>query len=94
MENSIKICFISSESDPFIKTGGLADVSGSLPVELSKLGCEVKVFIPFYNLINHSRFNINKIEGIENVKIEIGEKSVYFNLFTCKIQNDNKYCPY
>ena len=42
----MKIAFVSSEVFPYAKTGGLADVAGSLPIELSKLGHEVKVFMP------------------------------------------------
>ena len=33
MQKKLKIMFISSEVAPFAKTGGLADVSGSLPKE-------------------------------------------------------------
>ena len=32
----MKVLFLTSEADPFIKTGGLADVAGSLPKELAK----------------------------------------------------------
>ncbi|MCK4810013.1 MAG: glycogen synthase [Candidatus Omnitrophica bacterium] len=47
----MKIAFFSSEVFPFAKTGGLADVSGSLPGALAKQGAEVKVFMPLYNKI-------------------------------------------
>ena len=49
--NHMKVCFVTSECVPFVKTGGLADVSGSLPVALSNLGCQVKVFLPSKNYI-------------------------------------------
>ncbi len=42
----MKIAFAATEAVPYAKTGGLADVAGSLPKELEKLGCEVKLFIP------------------------------------------------
>ncbi len=45
----MKIAFAASEVFPYAKTGGLADVAGALPIELSKLGHEVKVFMPKYN---------------------------------------------
>ena len=32
--DSMKVLYVASECVPFIKTGGLADVAGSLPVEL------------------------------------------------------------
>jgi starch synthase len=44
-----KILFVTSEAHPFIKTGGLADVSGSLPKALAELGQDIKIIMP-YNL--------------------------------------------
>lgn len=43
-----KILFVSSEVHPLIKTGGLADVAGSLPIALAELGQEVRIIIPKY----------------------------------------------
>ncbi len=43
-----KILFATSEVYPLIKTGGLADVSGSLPRALLKLGCDIKILLPAY----------------------------------------------
>ncbi|MFA5405692.1 MAG: glycogen/starch synthase, partial [Ignavibacteria bacterium] len=83
----MKICFVSSECDPFIKTGGLADVSGSLPLALAALGYEVKIFIPFYGLIDTVKYNIKPVEKIMNIEVEIGKKSVSFSLQTCKLNN-------
>lgn len=53
MEKKLKILFISSEVEGFSKTGGLADVAKSLPIELRNLGHEVKIITPFYRAINH-----------------------------------------
>ena len=43
-----KILMVASEAVPFIKTGGLADVVGSLPAALRARGEEVAVVLPFY----------------------------------------------
>ncbi len=40
--------FAASECLPFVKTGGLADVTASLPKELAMLGHSVEIFIPLY----------------------------------------------
>ncbi len=54
---------------PFAKTGGLADVSGALPLALSKRGCEVKVVMPFYKNITprevNEEFGVSKIGNTE-----------------------------
>ncbi len=46
-----KILFISSEASPFIKTGGLGDVAGSLPPALKRSGHDVRVVVPEYSQI-------------------------------------------
>ena len=52
MKNSgstrLKILFASSEAQPLIKTGGLADVAGSLPIALSEMGQDVRLVLPAY----------------------------------------------
>ncbi|HDZ16414.1 hypothetical protein LCGC14_0680740 [marine sediment metagenome] len=56
-----KILFASSEVHPLMKTGGLADVSASLPYALSQHGQDVRVFMPAY------RQCLKKLENIERV---------------------------
>ena len=46
--NRPQILFAASEMAPLIKTGGLADVSGSLSLALNALDCDVRVVVPFY----------------------------------------------
>ena len=43
-----KILYLTSEAIPLIKTGGLADVSGALPIALNTLGNEVYLMLPAY----------------------------------------------
>ena len=44
----IPALFVTSEAAPLVKTGGLADVSGSLPVALMHQGVDVRVLMPGY----------------------------------------------
>ncbi|NOT84097.1 MAG: glycogen synthase GlgA [Methylococcaceae bacterium] len=46
-----KILFVTSEAHPLIKTGGLADVAGSLPKALAELGQDIRILLPFYQAI-------------------------------------------
>lgn len=59
---------------PFASTGGLADVAGSLPLALGKLGVEVKIFMPRYRGVKFSRKRLSEKVGIHFV-----ENEAYFN---------------
>jgi starch synthase len=43
-----RVLFATSEMAPLVKTGGLADVSASLPKALRDLGCDVRILLPGY----------------------------------------------
>ncbi|NSW90983.1 MAG: glycogen synthase GlgA [Firmicutes bacterium] len=48
LRNKLKILFVSAEVSPFAKTGGLADVAGSLPKALTQMGNDVRIVMPRY----------------------------------------------
>ncbi|MDE5759268.1 MAG: glycogen/starch synthase, partial [Allobaculum sp.] len=50
------ILMAAAEGLPFVKTGGLADVIGSLPQALAEMGHEVKVVLPLYKKIAENNF--------------------------------------
>lgn len=61
-----KVWFLASEVAPFAKTGGLADVAGSLPACLKNLGVDVRVGLPFYRMAKDGNFETQKVlEGLE-----------------------------
>ena len=64
----LKILFVSAEVDPFAKTGGLADVAGSLPKELTLLGQDVRVLMPRYKSIDA------EMAYVTDFSVEMGER--------------------
>ena len=64
-----KILYISSEAFPLIKTGGLADVAGSLPAALLKQSQDVRLLLPAYPEV------LSKIKKSKKVSV-----TTYYNL--------------
>ena len=50
----MKILYAASEAVPFCKTGGLADVAGSLPAALAAQGADVAVVLPLYQKVKEN----------------------------------------
>ncbi|MEG8947261.1 glycogen synthase GlgA [Rosettibacter firmus] len=80
MPSKLKILFATSEVVPFIKTGGLADVSSALPQKLYELGHDVRLIVPKYGAIDERKFKIHEVVRLKDIKINIGEKEVIFSL--------------
>ncbi|MBE5965236.1 MAG: glycogen synthase GlgA [Lachnospira sp.] len=73
------ILFIASEAVPFIKTGGLADVCGSLPKYFNKDEYDVRVMLPKYLAINEKYRN--EMRYIGNFSIDLAWRNQYVGLF-------------
>ncbi len=75
----MRILFVTSEAFPLIKTGGLADVSGSLPAALQDINADVRILIPGYpavlNKLANPRFltTISNLPNVGAVNLIIGE---------------------
>lgn len=76
----MRILFASSEVAPFIKTGGLADVAGSLPKALAQEGHDVKVILPLYEGIGEQWRSQMKFEQYYNVTLSW--RHVYCGVFS------------
>lgn len=72
----MQIVFASAECAPFVKTGGLGDVAGSLPAALVRAGAEVIVMVPKY----------------ATIKDEYKAQMVHFSDFYVSLGWRNEYC--
>jgi len=79
----LKILFVTSEAIPFVKTGGLADVSAALPKVLTEMGHEVRLIIPKYGAVDERKFKVHDIIRLKDICVKIGDKDVIFSLKSC-----------
>ncbi len=78
-----KILFVTSEVVPFMKTGGLADVSAALPQALAELGHEVRIVVPKYGAVDDRKYKIHEVVRLKDLQVNIGGKEVIFSLKSC-----------
>jgi starch synthase len=83
-KTKLKILIVTPEAVPFAKTGGLADVTGSLSGALSKLGHQVKVILPKYKMVDESAFNLQEV-NVNFLEIPLGEKKEKIKLKSCQL---------
>lgn len=90
-----KILFVASECVPFVKTGGLADVVGSLPKYLDKEQFDVRVMIPKYMMIPEKYKE--KMNYRTHFYMELNWRSQYVGIFETVVDGitfyliDNEY---
>ncbi|MCR5656810.1 MAG: glycogen synthase GlgA [Butyrivibrio sp.] len=89
------ILFVASEGVPFIKTGGLADVVGSLPKEIDHKYFDVRVILPKYTCMSQEMKD--KLEYVSNFYMDFHWKNEYVGIFYAEVDGikyyfiDNEY---
>ena len=77
-----KILFVASEARPFIATGGLADVIGSLPQALAQDPTyDIRVVLPLYADIKQE--HRRKMSYLGNIFVQLGWRTQYCGVFSC-----------
>lgn len=74
----MKIMFVVAEAAPFIKTGGLGDVAGSLPAALHRQGVDVRVIMPkSHSIPEHIR---NEFKPMTHFQVPVAWRQQYCGL--------------
>lgn len=91
----MKVLFAASECAPFVKTGGLGDVAGSLPQALREKNVDARVVLPLYNCIpQHFK---EQMRYIDHIYIDMAWRKQYCGIFELNYNNciyyfiDNKF---
>ena len=73
MPRPLNVLFVSSEVEPFAKTGGLADVSGALPQVIRQMDHEIRVMLPRYGCINERKAKLHEMIRMKDIEIPVGK---------------------
>jgi starch synthase len=79
----MRVLQIASEAIPFAKTGGLADVAGSLPAALTRLGCEVTLVMPAYREVFASGIPLEPLDLAFDVPV--GRRELSARVLTARL---------
>ncbi len=72
----------ASEVSPFAKTGGLGDVTGSLPLALRKLGHQILTFLPRYRTIDIKKNRLSIV--IDPLEIPLGKEKLTARIYNAR----------
>ncbi len=78
VKHPLHVVFASAEAAPFVKTGGLGDVAGSLPAALEEAGAKVIVMVPKYSTIDDSW--LSQMEHVCDFTVPLGWRNEYCGL--------------
>ncbi len=90
-----RILFATSEAVPFIKTGGLADVAGSLPKCFDKRYFDIRVILPKYACMKQEWKD--KMDYVTHFYMDLGYKNCYVGILQMEYDGikfyfiDNEY---
>jgi starch synthase len=79
LKKPLGILFLSSEVTPFAKTGGLADVAGSLPDALKRQGADVSIALPFYRATREGAFSVRPL--FSGLQVPLGGATLTGSVF-------------
>ncbi|MDZ4711998.1 MAG: glycogen synthase GlgA [bacterium] len=89
MAKGFNVLFVTSEVFPYSKTGGLADVSNSLPQVLNSLGNDVRIVSPKYGPLDERRLQIHEIKRLKELKLDVNGKDTKFSIKSSFIHGKN-----
>ena len=85
----MRVRYVTSEAYPFCKTGGLADVAGSLPPALARSGGEAAVILPLYDRIGEQWRR--QMTFRRYIYVDLGWRHEYCGLFSLERQGVTWY---
>jgi starch synthase len=81
----LRICLISAEVTPLAKTGGLGDVTAALARYLWRQGQDVRLFFPFYSVIEQQRHTSSPVAFIRQIPLRLAGRHIHFTTHSMRL---------
>ncbi len=72
--SNLRILYVASEINPFLKTTRVADFVRRLPQAMQERGMEIRILIPRFGLINERKNRLHEVVRLSGINISVGDE--------------------
>jgi starch synthase len=87
MSDKLKILYVTTEIDPFLKISSAADFIRLLPQKLQEKGHEIRILMPKFGVINERRNRLHEVVRLSGINIRVGEEEKPLTIKVASIPN-------
>lgn len=86
-KDKLRILFVTTEIDPFLKISDAADLIRLLPQKLQERGHEIRILMPKFGVINERRNRLHEVVRLSGINIRVGEEEKPLTIKVASIPN-------
>ncbi len=87
MDKKLRILYVTSEIDPFLKMSSAADLIRLLPQKLQEKGHEIRIFMPKFGVINERRNRLHEVVRLSGINIRVAGEEKPLTIKEASIPN-------
>ena len=87
MDKKLRILYVTSEIDPFLKLSSAADFIRLLPQKLQEKGHEIRIFMPKFGVINERRNRLHEVVRLSGINIRVAGEEKPLTIKVASIPN-------
>ncbi|MDX1907467.1 MAG: glycogen/starch synthase [Bacteroidia bacterium] len=87
MDKKLRILYVTSEIDPFLKLTSAADLIRLLPQRLQEKGHEIRIFMPKFGVINERRNRLHEVVRLSGINIRVAGEEKPLTIKVASIPN-------
>lgn len=74
MSSKLRLLYVASEINPFLKTSEVADFVRTLPQAMQERGMEIRILVPRFGLINERKNRLHEVVRLSGINITVGDE--------------------